>query len=164
MLNKKDPCSQITLRKALSEQCYFLHPLTFWLYLRHWVWYSIFISKRQITVIYKMKYIVDPIWAICQLNKNFIKIIIKFKWITKCSKSTRQSMHVKLNWSETKENLKLKYWKFSSIRKISRKWRNNLTLFPMGGIWPPPWEKLPSNSKLVRAEGPGFWDFYFNLV
>ena len=34
----------------------------------------------------------------------------------------------------------------------------------MGGAYGPPWEKLPGNSKLVRAEGPGFWDFYFNLV
>ena len=33
-----------------------------------------------------------------------------------------------------------------------------------GGPCGPPWEKLPGNSKLVRAEGPGFWDFYFDLV
>ena len=31
-----------------------------------------------------------------------------------------------------------------------------------GGAYGPPWDKLPGNSKLARAEG--FWDFYFNLV
>ena len=42
---------------------------------------------------------------------------------------------------------------------------SNLPLLAPGGICPPPpWDKLPGNSKLVRAEGPGFWDFYFNLV
>ena len=32
-----------------------------------------------------------------------------------------------------------------------------------GAIWPP-CKKIDQNKKLVRAEGPGFWDFYYNLV
>ena len=41
-----------------------------------------------------------------------------------------------------------------------------LTLFPRGGggQYCPPYDILPDNSKLARAEGPGFWDFFFNLV
>ena len=33
-----------------------------------------------------------------------------------------------------------------------------------GGPYGPPNETFPDNSKLTRAEGPGFWDFKFNLV
>ena len=55
--------------------------------------------------------------------------------------------------------------KSSSSRTECKK--KKLTLFPMGGegnIAPPPYDILPDNSKLAGAEGPGFWDFYFNLV
>ena len=33
-----------------------------------------------------------------------------------------------------------------------------------GGAILPPSDILPDNPKLARAGGPGFWDFYYNLV
>ena len=51
-------------------------------------------------------------------------------------------------------------YNLSKIPDLSSSFTDTLTLFTIGGgPYGPPPDKLPNNSKLVRAEGPGFGHF-----